>query len=101
MYSLHRAIFEVEKNGMDCQKRMSRSKNGSSYLNGRRVPIIHSFFPLADPGTKIVEKPVGYIYLPVSSDVIRHITVWLTDQNQNVIDLGEETLTIKFHLRSC
>ena len=74
---------------------------GSSYLNGKRVPIIHSFFPLADPGTKIVEKPVEYIYLPVSSDVIRHITVWLTDQNQNVIDLGEETLTIKFHLRSC
>ena len=74
---------------------------GSSYLNGRRVPIIYSFFPLADPGTKIVEKPVGYIYLPVSSDVIRHITVWITDQNQNVIDLGEETLTVKFHLRSC
>ena len=76
---------------------------GGSYLNGRRAPIIHSFFPLADPGDKIVEKPVEYIYiyLPISSDVIRHMTVWLTDQNQNLLDLGEETLTIKFHLRSC
>ena len=74
---------------------------GGSYLNGRRVPVDHSFFPLADPGDKIVEKPVEYIYLPISSDVIRHMTVWLTDQNQNLLDLREETLTIKFHLRSC
>ena len=74
---------------------------GGSYLNGNRAPIIHSFFPLADPGDKIVEKPVEYIYLPISSDVIRHMTVWLTDQNQNLLDLREETLTIKFHLRSC
>ena len=74
---------------------------GGSYLNGKRAPIIHSFFPLADPGDKIVEKPVEYIYLPISSDVIRHMTVWLTDQNQNLLDLREETLTIKFHLRSC
>ena len=27
---------------------------GGSYLNGKRAPIIHSFFPLADPGDKIV-----------------------------------------------
>ena len=74
---------------------------GSSYLNGKRVPVIHSFFPLADPGDKIVEKPTEYIYLPISSDVIRHMSVWLTDQDQNLLDLREETLTVKFHLRSC
>ena len=74
---------------------------GASYLNGRRVPVIHSFFPLADPGDKIVERPVQYIYLPIASDVIRHMTVWLTDQDQNYLDLRGESLTIKFHLRSC
>lgn len=74
---------------------------GSSYLNGTRVPVIHSFFPNADAGDKIIEKPVEYIYLPISSDLIRHISVWLTDQDQNLIDLREETLTVKFHLRSC
>ena len=72
-----------------------------SYLNGIRAPIIHSFFPSADPGDKILERPVQYIYLPVASDIIRHISVWLTDQDQNLLDLREETLTIKFHLRSC
>ena len=74
---------------------------GGSYLNGKRAPVVHSFFPLADPGDKIVEKPVEYIYLPISSDVIRRMTVWLTDQDQNLLDLREEVLTIKFHLRSC
>ena len=72
-----------------------------SYLNGKKVPVIHSFFPLADPGNKIVERPVEYIYLPISSDIIRNLSVWLTDQDQNLLDLREETLTIKFHLRSC
>ena len=74
---------------------------GGSYLNEMRVPVIHSFFPLADPGDKIVEKPSEYIYLPIPSDVIRHMTVWLTDQDQNLLDLRGETLTVKFHLRSC
>ena len=73
-----------------------------SYLNGRKVPVIDSFFsPLADPGNKVVEKPVEYIYLPISSDIIRNLSAWLTDQDQNILDLREETLTIKFHLRSC
>ena len=35
---------------------------GGSYLNGKRAPIIHSFFPLADPGDKIIERPMQYIY---------------------------------------
>ena len=74
---------------------------GGSYLNGKEVPIIHSFFPTVDPGEKIIEKPVEYIYLPVASDVIRHMSVWLTDQNQEPLNLREENLTIKFHLRSC
>ena len=74
---------------------------GGSYLNGKEVPIIHSFFPTVDPGDKINEKPVEYIYLPVASDVIRRMTVWLTDQNQEPVNLREENLTIKFHLRSC
>ena len=72
-----------------------------SYFNGRKAPIIYSFFPLAEPGDKIVEKPTEYIYLPISSDVIRRMSVWLTDQDLNPINLRDESLTIEFHLRSC
>ena len=44
---------------------------GSSYLNETQVPVIHSFFPQAEAGDKIVEKPVQlYTYrsLQMSSD---------------------------------
>ena len=52
-------------------------------------------------GEKIIERPVEYKYLPVSSDVIRRMSVWLTDQDQRPLNLREENLTIRFHLRSC
>ncbi len=71
-----------------------------SYLNGVPSPIIHSFFPTVNPGEKIIERPVEFIYLPVNLDAIRHMTVWLTDQNLNLLDLGEEEVTVKFHLTS-
>ena len=74
---------------------------GSSYLNSKRAPIIYSFFPDREPGEKIIQRPNEYIYLPVASDVIRRMSVWLTDQDQNPLNLRGETLTCKFHLRSC
>ena len=74
---------------------------GQSYLNGVLAPIVHTFFPKADPGEKIIETPVEYISLPVSSDVIRRISVWLTDQNGDLLNLTNEAVTIRFHLRSC
>lgn len=75
---------------------------GGSYLNGKTARIVHSFFPKdSEPGDKIVERPVEYIYLPIASDVIHHMSVWLTDQDERLLDLREETLTIKFHLKAC
>ena len=73
---------------------------GSSYLNGSQQPIIYSFFPDALVGEKIIERPNQLIYLPVSLDVIRQMTAWLTDQNQQPLDLRGEKLTIKFHIYS-
>ena len=74
---------------------------GQSYLNGSQQPIIYSFFPNALVGEKIIERPNQLIYLPVSLDVIRQMTAWLTDQNQEPLDLRGEKLTIKFHIRAC
>ena len=73
----------------------------SSYLNGSSQPVVYSFFPNVAPGYKIVEKPSNIIYLPVSADIIYQMTSWLTDQDNNPIDLRGEVLTIKFHLRVC
>ena len=74
---------------------------GSSYLNGSQQPIIYAFFPSALPGEKIIEKPNTLIYLPVELDVIPQIAAWLTDQDNNPLDLQGEKLTLKLHIRAC
>ena len=71
----------------------------SSYVNGTSEPMIYSFFPNADPGYKIVEKPYHPIYLPVYLQTIPSITTRLTDQDGNELNLRGERVTIRYHLR--
>ena len=54
-----------------------------SYVNGFTQPTIYLFFPNVSPGYKIIENPHNLLYLPIISDTIHSITVWLTDQNGN------------------
>ena len=54
-----------------------------------------------NPPLNIYGEPNQYIYPPVVSDVIRQMSVWVTDQYQNDLELLEENITIKFHLKSC
>ena len=74
---------------------------GSSYLNSTQQPISYSFFPDVEPGEKIVMRPSTLIYLPISLDIIPRMTVWLTDQENNALDLRGEKLTIKYHIKAC
>ena len=74
---------------------------GSTYLNGTQQPIIFSFFPDVNPGEKIVIEPKALIYLPVTMSIISRMTSWLTDQDNKHLDLREEELTLKYHIRSC
>ena len=73
----------------------------STYQNGRMEPIIYSFFPNVSPGEKIVAVQKNLIYVPITRDTIYRMTTWLTDQNNNKLDLQGETLTVRFHLREC
>jgi len=71
-----------------------------SYVNGERRQAIHSFFPNVGPGYKIRERPQPeLIFYPVNSHYINHIRVWLTDQDNNLIDLQGERITIKIVIR--
>ena len=72
---------------------------GSTYVNGSQTPVIYSFFPNTPPGGKIIVQPSVLIYLPVSLSVISRLTSWLTDQDNRPLNLREEELTIKYHLR--
>ena len=60
-----------------------------SYVNGSTQPTIYSFLPDVSPGFKIIESPHNLLYLPITSDAIHSITIWLTDQNGNELNLRE------------
>ena len=72
-----------------------------SYVNGGRSPAIYSFNPnKVSPGYKIDERPnPSLIYYPVNRASIDSVRVWLTDQNNKLIDLRGEKVTVNLHIR--
>ncbi len=70
-----------------------------SYIDGSLNPVIYSFFPKTSPGEKIIQEPKNMVYSPVTLDTITSMETWLTDQDNNDLDLQGENLTIRFHLR--
>ena len=68
-------------------------------MRGQQAPVVYNFFSNAAPGQKTLEAPHNLNYLTVIVDVISTVTVWLTDQDREHLDLGGEKLTIRFHLR--
>ena len=70
-----------------------------SYVNGSTQPTIYSFTPDVSPGYKIIEDPHNLLLLSITSDTIHNITVWLTDQNGTELNLREENLSMRLHLR--
>ena len=66
-----------------------------SYVNGCTQSTIYSFFPNVSPGYTINENPHNLLYLPHTSDTIHCITVWLTDQTGNELNLRGENLSKK------
>ena len=58
-----------------------------SYVNGSTQPTIYSFIPDVSPGYNIIENPHNLVYLPITSDTIHSITILLTDQNENELNL--------------
>ena len=73
----------------------------NSYINGVPAPVIYLFFTNVAPGYKVVEKPYNLIYLPVNKTFINSVTVWLTDQNGNILNFKDQEISIRFSLRKC
>lgn len=73
---------------------------GNSYVNNDTQPTLYSFYPDSPPGFKIIEAPHNLIYLPVTTNIIRSLRVWLTTQTNEPLNLNGETLTVRLHLRS-
>ena len=72
-----------------------------NYLNGNKSNVIHTFTQRVNPGYKIIEHPSPeLIFLPIiKRPEIDKIKLWLTDQDNNPLDLMGERLTIVLLLR--
>ena len=66
-----------------------------SMVVGMMQPELFHCLPSVAPGNKIVSELGNPIYLPVSNDVINEINIWVTDQDNNLLDLQEEKTMIK------
>ena len=70
-----------------------------SYGNGTTKNTIYSYFPKVSPGYKIIKSPVNLVYLPLTMDTIDSLNVLITDQDDHLLNLRNEKLTIRFHIR--
>jgi len=71
-----------------------------SYVNGLNTPTIYAFAPNVSPGYKIVERPSPSLtFYAVSRNEIDSMRIWLTDQDNNPVDLRGETITVRLCIR--
>ena len=70
-----------------------------SYVNGTMKNTIYSFFPKVSPEYKIIETPINLVYLMITLDTIDRLGVSITDQDDHLLNLRNEKLTIRFHTR--
>ncbi|KAL9966048.1 hypothetical protein ACROYT_G024059 [Oculina patagonica] len=70
-----------------------------SYVSGTPKPIIYSFFPNVGPGFKIIEVPRNLVYLRMNRKQIANMRVRITDQNDKLLNLRGENITIRLHIK--
>lgn len=70
------------------------------YVNGNQSPTIYSFSPhIVSPGYFINLTPTPLTYYPVNETNINSVTVFLTDQDGNRINVREQKVTVAISIR--
>lgn len=66
-----------------------------SFNNGKQCHTIHEFYPNVPPGYKIIEIPTHLVFYPLNSTSITHASIILKNQNNELIDLRGEPVSIR------
>ena len=75
------------------------SLTDAGYQNQFSGNGLYSFLPDSPPGSNIQIIPSEPIYLPVNTQMITRIRVWITDQQNRRVDLSGEDVTYLLHIR--
>jgi hypothetical protein len=70
-----------------------------SYSNGVAGQVLYTFVPSTAPGSNISVQPRSLIFCPVYKNIIRSISITITDQNQNRLDFNGEGSSYLLELR--
>jgi hypothetical protein len=71
-----------------------------SYVNGSSSDVIYNFTPDVPAGSLITIRPFQIMYLPINhSHSIPEISMKITDQSGNEVDLNNERVTYYLHLK--
>ena len=68
-------------------------------LMERRKTRFIPFSRKSAPDIRLKKSPVNLVYLPITLDTIDSLNVYITDQDDHLLNLRNEKLTIRFHIR--
>jgi len=71
---------------------------GSNY-NGYNSDILYGYVPVEAPGTVISITPAKPFYVPIKSNWIQSIRMYVTDNNNNILNLQGQPVTYMLLLR--
>ena len=69
-----------------------------SVVNGLRQPILYSFVLDKLPGYKVFSEPETIHYKKINKSVLNTITFYLVNDNNEIIDFNQETLTFTLQM---
>jgi hypothetical protein len=71
-----------------------------SFNNGEPDRTIHEFSPTVAPGYKICEVPVHSVFYPLIDSSVSKVSVTLKDQDNNLINLRGEPITVRLQIKN-
>jgi hypothetical protein len=66
-----------------------------SFVNGKQCHTIHEFYPNVPPGYKIIEVPTHLVFYSLNATSITHASIILKNQDNELIDLRGEPVSIR------
>ncbi|KAF0682234.1 Uncharacterized protein FWK35_00038153 [Aphis craccivora] len=66
-----------------------------SFKNGKQSHTIHAFYLNVPPGYKVIENPTHLVFYPINCSSITHAEIILKNQDNELIDLRGEPVSIR------